>query len=217
MRPTARPKASSSAARSSDSPASREPDLADYSFDRAVICDRARTVNLLLANNFHFENNCAVLSIDGYPPRPFPTVRAMIRRNPKLQVFAVHDATPAGCRLAYRLSSDPDWFGGRIKVVNVGLRPGHATKLRGLYREGGDGDADAGEGVTEVESRWLSRYALELAAFRPELILKAPFPGDPPSHRLRRPPGSRDPPRRVHLQPRSDPGSSGLLRISDGP
>ena len=140
----------------------------------------------------------------------------MIRRNPKLQVFAVHDATPAGCRLAYRLASDPDWFGGRIKVVNVGLRPGHATKLRGLFREGGDGDADAGEGITEVESRWLSRYTLELAAFRPELILKAPFPGDPPSHQRRRPTGPRDPPRRVHLQPRSDPGSSGLLRISDG-
>lgn len=38
-----------------------EADLGDYSFDRAVICDRARTVDLLVANNFHFENNCAVL------------------------------------------------------------------------------------------------------------------------------------------------------------
>jgi hypothetical protein len=27
-----------------------------------VICDRAQTVDVLLANNFHFENNCAVLS-----------------------------------------------------------------------------------------------------------------------------------------------------------
>ncbi len=159
----------------SDSPTSLEPDLADYSFDRAVICDRARTVDLLLANNFHFENNCAVLSIDGYPPRPFPTVRAMIRRNPKLQVFALHDATPAGCRLAYRLAADPDWFGGRIKVVDVGLRPDDARRLRGLLREGGDSHADAGEGITEVESRWLSRYVLELAVFRPERILKRLF------------------------------------------
>ena len=85
--------------------ASREPDLQDYSFDRAVICDRARTVDLLLANNFHFENNCAVLAVNGYPPRAFETVLAMLRRNPRLQVFALHDATAAGCTLAHRLAN----------------------------------------------------------------------------------------------------------------
>ena len=58
-------------------PATSEADLGDYSFDRAVICDRARTVDLLVANNFHFENNCAILSIDGYPEGPFATIRAM--------------------------------------------------------------------------------------------------------------------------------------------
>src|SRR5207245_10189890 len=73
-----------------------EPDLPDYSFDRAVICDRARTVDLLIANNFHFENNCAVLAIGGYPQGPFETVRAMLRKNPRLQVFALHDATTSG-------------------------------------------------------------------------------------------------------------------------
>jgi len=78
----------------------REPDLADYSFDRAVICDRSETVDLLLANNFHFENNCAVLSVDGYPSEPFETVRAMLKQNPQLHAFALHDASPEGCRLA---------------------------------------------------------------------------------------------------------------------
>jgi hypothetical protein len=29
-------------------------DIVDYSFDRAVICDRARTADLLIANNFPF-------------------------------------------------------------------------------------------------------------------------------------------------------------------
>src|SRR5204863_3046139 len=109
-----------------DHPAAAEPDLADYSFDRAVICDRARTVDLLLANNFHFENNCAVLSIDGYPPGPFETVRAMLKRNPGLQVFALHDATETGCRLAHRLATETAWFAGQARVVDVGLRPAHA-------------------------------------------------------------------------------------------
>ena len=77
-------------------PRSQESDIGDYSFDRAVICDRARTVDLLIANNFHFENNCAVLSIGGYPEGPFELVRTMLKRNPKLQVFALHDASVAG-------------------------------------------------------------------------------------------------------------------------
>ncbi len=78
----------------------QESDIGDYSFDRAVICDRARTVDLLIANNFHFENSCAVLSIGGYPRGPFDTVRTMLKRNPKLQVFALHDASLEGCQLA---------------------------------------------------------------------------------------------------------------------
>ena len=41
--------------RRKDTPATTpvESDIGDYSFDRAVICDRARTVDVLLANNFH--------------------------------------------------------------------------------------------------------------------------------------------------------------------
>jgi hypothetical protein len=94
-----------------------EADVGDYSFDRAVICDRARTVDLLLANNFHFENNCAILSVDGYPQGPFETVRSMLKRNPRLAVYALHDATPAGCRLARTLAQDPAWFAGIESVL----------------------------------------------------------------------------------------------------
>jgi hypothetical protein len=151
-----------------------EPDLADYSFDRAVICDRNRTVDLLLANNFHFENNCAVLSSGGYPPGPFETVRTMLRRNPKLQVFALHDATPAGCRLARQLATSPDWFRDLPSVTDVGLRPKHAGPLRGLYLPSGVA-LQPGDGISPAEAAWLARYALELAAIRPEQVLKRLF------------------------------------------
>jgi hypothetical protein len=158
-------------------PPAAEPDLADYSFDRAVICDRARTVDLLLANNFHFENNCAVLSIEGYPPGPFPTVRAMLQRNPRLEVFALHDATPAGCRLARRLSSDPAWFGpaARVKVIDVGLRPRHAGRFQGLLLEAKSPKVIADADITAEEAAWLSSYALELAVIRPEQVVKRLF------------------------------------------
>ncbi len=152
----------------------KEPDLGDYSFDRAVICDRARTVDLLLANHFHFENNCAVLSYEGYPPGPFEMVRTMLKRNPRLQVFALHDATRDGCRLAYQLANDPAWFKDQARVTDVGLRPGQARPFRGLLLRA-PARVLAGDGVTAQEADWLSRHLLELAAIRPEQVLKRLF------------------------------------------
>jgi hypothetical protein len=157
----------------------REPDIGDYSFDRAVICDRARTVDLLLANNFHFENNCAVLSVEGYPAGPFETVRAMLKRNPRLQVYALHDATFAGCALARRLTSDPDWFQGQVRVVDVGLRPGHAWRFNGLLVDPQPAPAAMQpllDGALRPDERaWLARHALELAVIRPEQVIKRLF------------------------------------------
>jgi hypothetical protein len=157
----------------------REPDVGDYSFDRAVICDRARTVDLLLANNFHFENNCAVLSVEGYPAGPFETVRAMLKRNPRLQVYALHDATFAGCVLARRLTNDPDWFQGQVRVVDVGLRPAHARRFDGLLVDAQSVPANLQPLVAEAlrpdERAWLALHALELAAIRPEQVIKRLF------------------------------------------
>ncbi|HZH74433.1 MAG TPA: hypothetical protein VEY88_00275 [Archangium sp.] len=152
-----------------------EPDLEDYSFDRAVICDRARTADLLLANNFHFENNCAILSFDGYPKPAFESVRRMLKRNPRLEVYALHDATPVGCRLAHRLATDPEWFKGQGRVIDVGLRPVHAKPFQGLLLPADTGVIHRGNGISEEEARWLSEHRLELAAIRPEQVLKRLF------------------------------------------
>jgi len=152
-----------------------EVDLYDYSFDRVVVCDRARTVDLLVANNFHFENNCAVLSIAGYPEAVFEPVRAMLKRNPQLEVFALHDATPFGCRMAERLSTDPAWFPGHGQVVDVGLRPRHVLKQRAYWLASEVRDVTPGGGLSRKEAAWLSRYRVELAVYRPEAILKALF------------------------------------------
>lgn len=151
-----------------------EPDLEQYSFDRAVICDRARTVDLLLANNFHFENNCAVLAVHGYPAGPFELVRKMLRRNPRLHAFALHDATPEGCRLAHQLANDPAWFKDQAMVTDVGLRPLHAGPFKRLLLPG-SGPVVAGDGISSLEAEWLSKHTLELAVIRPEQVLKRLF------------------------------------------
>lgn len=152
-----------------------DPDIPSYSFDRAVVCDRARTVDLLLANNFHFENNCAVLSIDGYPQHAFETVRAMLKNNPRLRVYTLHDATTAGCELAHAVAHDPAWFGGKVQVIDVGLRPSHARAYRGLWlkRSNVTVRPSALGQLTAQERAWLAAgWTLELAAIAPEQVIK---------------------------------------------
>ncbi|MFB2921657.1 MULTISPECIES: hypothetical protein [Aerosakkonema] len=100
------------------------PDVTAYSFDRLVVCDSAVIAQLLIANNFHFENNCAILSITGYPQNIFAIAMQMLQRNRDLKVFAFHDCSPRGIGLVHRLRNSPNWFqDSDIVIFDVGLLP----------------------------------------------------------------------------------------------
>lgn len=154
-------------------PAQLEAELASYSFDRAVITDTAETAELLLANDFHFENNCAVLSVDGSPSHAFEPVRRMLRKNPRLEVFALHDCTAEGCGLAFRLKHDPAWFKEFGTVYDVALRPLQArAKALAALREPAEGSRAAHPSLSKAEAAWLAQWSLKLAAIRPEQLIK---------------------------------------------
>jgi DNA-directed RNA polymerase subunit RPC12/RpoP len=147
-------------------------ELEQYSFDRAVICDRPETVDLLLGNDFHFENNCAVLTVDGYPRHAAPTVRKMLRQNPRIEVFALHDATPDGCALAHTLRHDPEWFGGTdVRIYDVALRPAQAAKMPTLIVKETRAVMPH-PSLSETERRWLEQHWMSLAALSPEQLIK---------------------------------------------
>ncbi len=150
-------------------------ELATYSFDRAVICDRPDTVDLLLANNFHFENNCAILAVNHYPEAVFRPVLEMLRRNPRIEVYALHDASIEGHDLARKLATSPEWFRGIGRVTDVGILVRHAMKLRGLWHDKYPATRASFPDLSEAENAWLSQYVLELAAIRPEQTIKRLF------------------------------------------
>jgi hypothetical protein len=105
-------------------PAAPNPEVTAYSFDRVVVCDRPEIAQLLISNNFHFENNCAILAIDQYPQSIFTTTMEMLRRNPDLKVYALHDCSPQGVQLIHRLRSAAEWFPNpEIPIVDVGILP----------------------------------------------------------------------------------------------
>jgi hypothetical protein len=149
-------------------------ELAQYSFDRAVITDTGATADLLLANDFHFENNCAVLSVDGHPAHAFETVREMLRNNPKIEVYALHDCTPEGCELAWTLRHDPAWFQGIGQVFDVALRPAQAAPMKASWQPG-QGIVAEHPALTEEEREFLAAHSVELAAIRPEQLVKRLF------------------------------------------
>jgi hypothetical protein len=100
------------------------PDVSAYSFDRLVVCDRPEIAQFLIANNFHFENNCAVLSITGYPQSIFDITMQMLGRNPDLKVYALHDCSPKGIGLVDRLRTSPNWFpDNNAIIIDIGLLP----------------------------------------------------------------------------------------------
>jgi hypothetical protein len=154
------------------------PDVAAFSFDRAVVTDRWETAAMLVANRFHFEHNCAVLSHDGFPGDIAGTVKTMLRRNPNLTVFALHDASPNGCLLPLLLR-EQEWFPDTsVRIVDVGLRPGMVRQLGtpALHLRGGQDHPTLAEVLPPKDVAWLARGNVgELAALRPAQVMRATY------------------------------------------
>ncbi len=155
-------------------------ELQHYSFDRLLVCDRAETAEFLLANNLHTELNTPIISVDGHPRPVFERVLAMVRRNPQLQVFALHDADVAGCLLPLRLREDPRWFPQPgVTIIDIGLRPRQAAAsartIPVVQRDANPTTVppDLERLLTRGERAWLATgHRAELAALPPAKLLQ---------------------------------------------
>lgn len=164
-------------------PALINPDVTAYSFDRLVVCDSATIAQLLIANNFHFENNCAILSITGYPESIFNTTMEMLRRNPDLKVYAIHDCSPKGVSLVNHLRTSERWFlNSNVKIIDIGLLPRQimATQ-RGMFIQSFPDLATAAkqlsreirQNFTSEELAWLDAgNFVELESFTPQILIQ---------------------------------------------
>lgn len=138
------------------------PDITAYSFDRVVVCDSNSIAQFLIANNFHFEQNCAVLSITGYPQSIFSTVLEMLRRNPNLKVYALHDASPRGVSLLHRLGSSPNWFANsNVPIYDLGLLPRHVFASQNMFVRRSHEFAETARQLPEPVRQSLSKDELE--------------------------------------------------------
>jgi hypothetical protein len=159
------------------------PNVTNYSFDRLVVCQSDEIAQMLIANNFHFENNCAILSISGYPQRIFDTTMQMLRRNPELRVFAFHDCSPEGMKLANELRTNSRWFPDEtIVIVDIGLSPRQILAAkRDMFIQSSKNSAQASqllavslrENLSKVELEWLDNgNFVELESFTPQQLIQ---------------------------------------------
>ena len=163
-------------------PASIDPEVSAYSFDRAIICDSDEIAQFLIANNVHFENNCAILSISGYPQSIFDTVIEMLRRNADLKVYALHDANPAGVSLVHQLRTSPNWFANQqVTILDLGISPRQILETRDMFVQQSQTMAQRArqlpdvvrQGLTAQELAWLNAgYFVELESFTPQKLLR---------------------------------------------
>ncbi|QYX31693.1 hypothetical protein [Sphaerospermopsis torques-reginae] len=159
------------------------PEVTAYSFDRLIVCDSANIAQLLIANNFHFENNCAILSVNGYPQSIFDTTMEMLRRNPNLQVFAFHDCSPKGVSLVHHLRNSETWFlNNDVTIIDVGLLPRQIlANERGMFFQNATSLANKSKELpleirqilTAEELAWLDAgNFVELESFYPQILIK---------------------------------------------
>jgi len=150
-----------------------EPRADLYGFEQLLVCDRDATADVLLANRFHAEHRCPVLSYRGYPSRVYDALIPLLRAQPPKTVVVVHDADWEGCRLASAIAHDPRWFEGveLPRVVDAGFRPGDARRFRGVCQHADGASVDRADGLLDGEAKWLGSYRLELAAARPRVLM----------------------------------------------
>lgn len=155
------------------------PDVTAYSFDRVVVCDSDAMANMLIANNFHFENNCAILAISGYPQNIFEITMQMLRRNSELRVYALHNCDPVGVSLVHQLRS-PNWFPDHnITIIDVGLLPRQITAKPGIFiqtlpdAQTAQLPIEVRQGLSAAELEWLDAgNFVELESFTPQKIIQ---------------------------------------------
>ena len=173
--------------RETSEPTEINSEITAYSFDRVIVCDTAKIAQFLIANNFHFEHNCAVLSIDGYPQNIFSTVMQMLRQNPDLKIYAFHDASPHGVSVINQLRTNPNWFmGNNLSIYDLGLLPRHVFASKNMWILKSDESArqaqrisvNVKENLSTDEIAWLEAgYSVELESFSPRKLLQVASQG----------------------------------------
>lgn len=144
----------------------KEFDLSSYGFDRVVVVEHDDLVDMLVANQFHFQHNAAILSFSDYPRQIADLVHEQLRRSPEAAtVYVLHDASSEGYERGDRWLADAQ--ANPQRVVRVGLSPRQVERLGPKHAATKPPRPDAPEALRT----FLAQHRVSLHALRPEQMM----------------------------------------------
>ena len=163
-------------------PVTIDREISAYSCDRAIVCESDDIAQFLIANNVDVENNCAILSIGGYPQSIFDTTMKMLRQKANLKVYTVHNASPNGVGLVHQLRTNLDWFAEQdVTIFDLGFSPRQILASQNLFVQKSQAIAEVSRqlpyavrlDLTTQELAWLDAgNFVELESFSPQKLLR---------------------------------------------
>jgi len=108
----------------------KEPDIYAYGAERLIICQHDLLVDWLVLNEFHLNERSLVLSESGYPEYLLGPVQELLRAQPDMPIFLLHDGTPLGTAMNERILKNPKFEVGSHPIVDLGLYADDVRKLR---------------------------------------------------------------------------------------
>ena len=109
----------------------QEEDIYNYGVERVLLVERPLLVDLLVKNGLHARERMLVMSVDGYPEYVGTHLKRILHEQTDTPVFLLHDATEAGMAMKERFRLQ-DWNGADQPILDLGLFPEDAMKLKGL-------------------------------------------------------------------------------------
>ncbi len=147
-----------------------------------IICQSDEIAQFLIANNVGSDNECTILSINGYPQSIFDTAMEILRHNADVKIYALHDASPAGVDLVNQLRTNPNWFANQdIKIFDLGIFPHQVLENRDMFVQNSKTMAQAARqlsykirlDLTVEEMTWLDAgNFVELESLEPPRLLR---------------------------------------------
>ena len=156
-------------------------EILDYSFDRLIVTQSDDIAQFLIANNFHFENNCAVLSINQYPYTLFDIVMKMLRNNENLKVYTLHDASWKGLCMLDKLKNEKIWFAEQpsAQIIDLGLVPRQFEKRKAFIEKSYESQSaselsdSVKNSLSATEIKWLDEgNVVRVESIAPRALLR---------------------------------------------
>ena len=107
----------------------------DFMPDHFLVVDCRETLAQLLANGFHRDNNCLIITSDKFPGKAFEFYKLTKQKNPETKLHLFHDASLEGDKIGEKIAGNSSWGTSQEDIIDLGIRTENLGKTKkGIWR-----------------------------------------------------------------------------------